>query len=193
MIQNERPLEMPGDITVLIAASQKGDLEARDKLYREVVSSLRSIASMRLREEKRNHTLGIDGIVDDAFIELVNLNRMEINDREHFTALASEFMRRILGNYRKWKNALKRGGKEKKLSLHDSVIAAIPYSPELFDLREALERMEKMHPRQKQVLELHYFDGYKQKEVAERLEVGLRTVEKDLMFARTWLSREWDL
>ena len=183
---------MPGDITALILASQVGNQEARGKLYREMGKSLRRIAAVHMRNEKQNHTLSVDGIVDEAFMQLVNLNRMGFNDRAHFTALANEFMKRILINYARWKKRDKRGGNVEKVSLHESVISAMPFSPELSNLRDAMERLEKHHPRQKKVLELHYFDGYKQKEIAELLEIGLRTIEKDLRFARAWLAREWE-
>ena len=181
---------MPGDITVLIIASQKGDQVARGKLYREVASSLRSIAEIRLRRD--DHTLGVDGIVNEAFLQLLNLNRMEFRDREHFTAMANEFMGRILSNYRKWKKALKRGGDKQVRSLHDSVIVAIPFVSDLYELRDALERMDQYHPRQKKALTLYYFDGYKHKEIAELLDISLRSVENDVRFAKTWLAREWN-
>ena len=76
--------------------------------------------------------------------------------------------------------------------LHDSVISAIPYVGELYDLRSALESMEKLHPRQKRALELFYFDGYSQKEVGEHLGVGIRTVQNDIRFAKAWLAKEWE-
>ena len=83
---------MPGDITVLIAESQRGDQEAQNKLFREIAATLRRIAAVHMRKERQNHTLGIDGVVTDAFMQLINLNRMEFADRDHFFALANRFM-----------------------------------------------------------------------------------------------------
>ena len=99
---------MPGDITVLIAESQKGDQEAQNKLFRETAATLRRIATLHLRKERHNHTLGIDGVVTDAFMQLIDLNRVEFADRDHFFALANTFMKRVLENYRIWRDAQKR-------------------------------------------------------------------------------------
>ena len=100
-----------------------------------MATALRNIASMHLWDEQKGHTLGIDGLVDDAFMKLVNLNRMEFNDQEHFKALANTFMSRILSNYRRWKE--RHWGKN--VPLDNSVIAAIPYAPELSVLRGGSE------------------------------------------------------
>ena len=186
-------MKMQGDITVLINASQKGNRDARTQLFRELALVLRRVASSHMHKERHDHTLGVDGIVTDAFMQLVNLNRMEIKDREHFVALANIFMKRVLENYRVWKEAQKRGGKANYISIHDTVISAIPFAPELFDLRDALERLGEDHPRQKMVLEMYYFEGYKQREIAEKLELGVRSIENDLRFGRAWLNRAWTI
>ena len=179
---------MPGDITILIAQSQKGDQEARDMLYRKISPVLRSIAANHLRKEKSDHTLGIEGVVDEAFMKLVELKRMEFNDREHFKAQANTFMKWILENYRRWKE--RHWGKN--TPLEEALIAAIPYVPELANLRESVELLGKDHPRCKEALELHYYDGFKQQEVADMLGFSKRAIEEDLRFAKAWIKKEWE-
>ena len=168
---------MPGDITLLIAASQEGDDGSHEKLFRVIAPMLRKFAAIHLKDENQNHTLGIDGIVTDTFLKLVELNRMEFNDRDHFFALANTFMKRRLDRYRRWKAAKKRGGDVEKLPLEEELICAVPFAPELGRVREAVDRMGKEHPRQTRVLELYYFYGYRQAEIAEQLQIGERTIQ----------------
>ena len=181
---------MPGDITVLITASQKGDDEAIEKLYRVMAPTLRKIAAVHLQKEKPNHTLGIDGVVNDAFLELVNLNRMTINDRNHFCALANNFIERRLNRYWRWKTRPKRGGDMERLPLDEELLGGIPFVPELEEQREATERLAIAHPNQHKALVLYYFDGYSQPEIAKLMDCSLSTVQKSIRFAKTWLTRE---
>ena len=178
---------MARDITVLIHASQKGDIEARGELYRLTASTLKEIATNHLRNEKRNHTLGVDGIVDDAFMKLVALNRIEFKEREHFYKLANTFMGRVLKDYAKWKKRLKRGGEVEIIELDESLIGAINYGSDLFDL---LDRFGESHPRAKKAFIMSHLDGYSREEVAAELKCSKKTVYNDLIFAKASLFDE---
>jgi RNA polymerase sigma factor (TIGR02999 family) len=179
------------DITELLAAYTEGEREALDQLMPIVYERLRRMAQARMRGEREDHTLTTTGLVHEAFLKLVDINRIEFDGRAHFYAVASRVMRRILIDYAERRRAQKRGGGVPHDSLHEERIVSDEHAEQLLDLEDALQRLEKEHPRPAEVVAHHYFGGLTQQETALAMGISVSTAERDLRFSRAWLSREW--
>ncbi len=182
----------PSDITKLLIAYSDGQREALDKLMPIVYERLKRLAHARLRDERSDLTLNTTGLVHEAYLKLVDINRVKYESRGHFYAVASRVMRRILVNYAQKRRALKRGGGEPDQALDEARLIPDEYAEQLLELDEALHRLEKDHPRPAEVVANHYFAGLTQKETAEAMGISISTAERDLRFSRAWLSREWN-
>lgn len=177
-------------VTRLLRRVGDGDTEALDALVPLLYPELRKIAHARLRGERSGHTLSTTALVHEAYLRLVDIDRMEWRDRAHFFAMASRVMRRVLVDYARARGAQKRGGGWKRIELAEAGELSDEHARAIEDLDGALTRLEKVSPRQSRLLEHRYFAGLKLKECAEVLGVSLSTVKADLRFARAWLARE---
>lgn len=184
-------MEPSVDITQLLDAYADGNAEAFDRLLPLVYESLKQLAHARLRQERPGHTLNTTGLVHEAYLKLIDINRVQYQSRGHFFAMASKVMRRILINYAKMRKAQKRGGGALKEELDEARLITDDHAETLLELDDVLTRLEKLHPRPAEVVQHRYFGGLTNEEVAEALGVSLRTVERDLRFARAWLSKVW--
>ena len=126
-----------------------------------------------------------------ARVRLVDAPSASYASQGHFYAMASKVMRRILVNYAKMRKAQKRGGGAPKEELREEELIPEAYAETLLDLDDLLQRFEKTYPREAAVVEHRYFGGLTTKEAAESLGVSVSTVERDLRFARAWLSDKW--
>jgi RNA polymerase sigma factor (TIGR02999 family) len=187
-----------GEITQLLTALKGGRPDAVDRLIPLVYSELRKIARHYLRRERSNHTLQATELADEAWVKLLDQRKVHWKNRSHFFAIAASLMRRALIDHARAHYAGKRGGKGERLSL-DSVVnlsmARDPvvleqYYAQLITLGEALARLEKLDPQQCQIVELRFFAGLKEEEIAEVLNISVRTVRRDWRSARAWLFRE---
>ncbi len=187
-----------GEITQLLTALKGGRPDAVDRLIPLVYSELRKIARHYLRRERSNHTLQATELADEAWVKLLDQRKVHWKNRSHFFAIAASLMRRALIDHARAHYAGKRGGKGERLSL-DSVVnlsmARDPvvleqYYAQLITLGEALARLEKLDPQQCQIVELRFFTGLKEEEIAEVLNISVRTVRRDWRSARAWLFRE---
>lgn len=180
------------DITGMLHRWSEGDPDALDRLVPFVYDELKRLARTRLRGEDAGHTLSTTGLVHEAYLKLVDVNRVQWKDRNHFLAMASRVMRRVLIDYAHRRKAQKRGGGAVPVEAAAEELAIPEAQAErLLELDEALSRMEAEHPRQSQALELYYFGGLTQKEIGEVLGVSQPTVVEDLRFARAWLAHLW--
>ncbi len=182
---------MPADVTQILLRWSEGDQEAFDQLLPLVYDQLKKLAHARLRGERPDHTLNTTGLVHEAYLKLVDINRVQWQDRAHFLAMASRAMRRILVDYALRRKALKRGGGVDDVTLEEDRLIPEDYAETLLEIDDALRRLEAIHPRQSQALELHYFGGLTQKEVGHVLGISQPTVARDLRFARAWLAHMW--
>lgn len=179
------------DITQLLHAWSNGEEEAFDRLVPVVYDHLRQLAHARLQNERASHTLSTTALVHEAYLKLADIERMEWKSRAHFMAMASRMMRRVLIDYARRRNALKRGGEMDRLMIDiDLLPASRRYVENVLDLDEALTRLEDLHARSAQVIEYRYFGGLTQKETAEALGISPSTVKRDQRFARAWLAQE---
>ena len=177
------------DITRLLQRWSAGDPEAFDALVPIVYRQLKELAHARLHAERRGHTLNTTALVHEAYLRLVDIERVQWKDRNHFWSMAARAMRRILVDYARSRLALKRGGAMRPVTLEEEWMRSPATDPDrLLMLDDAMTRLEASHPRAARSLELHYFAGLTQQEVGEVLEISQPTVARDLRFARAWIA-----
>ena len=181
----------PLDVTQILLRWSDGDQEALDRLLPLVYDQLKKMARARLRGERPDHTLNATGLVHEAYLKLIDINRVQWQDRAHFLAMASRMMRRILIDYALRRKAQKRGGGAHKVELEEEHLIPDDYGETLLELNDALQRMEQSRPRPSQAVELRYFGGLTLEEAGEVLGVSPQTVMRDLRYAEAWLAREW--
>lgn len=180
----------PNQVTLFLNNISAGDHVAVDKLLPLVYEDLQKIARNKLRGEKSNHTLNTTALVHEAYLKLVDQKNTNWKNRAHFFAICAQAMRRILINHAKNRKAQKRGGSEIVATFDEENFLRETKTDELLQLDEALTRLSKLNERQSKVVELRFFAGLTQDEIAEVLGVSKPTVRLDWRFARAWLSRE---
>ena len=180
----------PSAVTNLLLDWRRGNRAALDELLPLVYAELRRVAQARLRHEAQGHTLQATALVHEAYVRLVDLNRLTVNDRTHFFAVAARLMRQILVDHARRRSADKRGGGATLLTL-DAASAAVAGDGgiDVMDLDAALEGLAVFDARMAQVVELKFFVGFTLDEIAEALHVSHATVERDWAVAKAWLYR----
>jgi RNA polymerase sigma factor (TIGR02999 family) len=173
----------------LLRAWGQGDLEARETLMPLVYEELRRRAAAYLRRERKDHTLQPTALVHEAYLRLVGQQRVVWQNRAHFFGIAAQMMRRILVDHAKRQRRGKRVGGAVRVPLDDRVGAAGPPDCDLLLLDQALDELAAIDPRQGQIVELRYFGGLSESEVAEVLTISRSTVTREWLMARGWLYR----
>ena len=182
----------PNEVDRLLDLANEGDAAALRQVLAELHDRLRWIARGQMAREDPGHTLGTDGLVNEAYLRLAGLDRINWRDRQHVLSMAARTMRRVLIDYAEHRSAQKRGDGGIPLPLEDAdAVAAIdPHTDDLQALDEALTRLEQLNPRQHQVVECRFFGGLSIEETAVVLDLSPATVKRDWMVARAWLNRE---
>lgn len=183
-----RPIET--EITGLLAAWRGGDRAAFDQMFPLVYDELRRIAHRQLGRERTDQTIGTTALVHEAYLRLVDQTRAQLTDRAHFFAVAARAMRRILVDYARRHRAAKRGGAQAPVSLEDATLVADQRADSLVALDEALTRLAEVEDRLSRVVECRFFGGLTEEETAVALGVTARTVRRDWVKAKGWLSQE---
>ena len=178
-----------GVVTGLLRAWSQGDLEARERLMPLVYEELRRRAAAYLRRERKDHTLQPTALVHEAYLRLVGQQRVVWQNRAHFFGIAAQMMRRILVDHAKRQRRGKRFGGAVRVPLDDRVGAATPPECDLLLLDQALDELAAIDSRQGQIVELRYFGGLSESEVAEVLTISRSTVTREWLIARGWLYR----
>jgi RNA polymerase sigma factor (TIGR02999 family) len=187
----EFPVETsPGEVTQLLFELKAGNRSAEERLIPLVYKELRRIASARLRNEARHHSLQPTALVHEAYIRLTRLQQIDWQSKSHFLAVSATVMRRILVDHARAHQALKRGDGEVTISLNDAMFPAPEREPEILALDEALEKLAKLDERQSKIVELRFFAGMTEEETGEVLGVTSRTVKRDWRLAKAWLFAE---
>jgi RNA polymerase sigma factor (TIGR02999 family) len=184
--------DVPGPVTQLLARVSAGDDGAMDRLFPLVYQQLRRAAESALRSERPGHTLQPTALVHEAYLKLVGSGGIPARDRSHFLSIAARSMRQILVDHARRRQARKRGHGETPLPLEFPVADAGGGMAvdELVALDDALEQLSAQSPRLRSVVELRFFGGLNEDEIAETLGVTTRTVQRDWVRARAWLYRE---
>lgn len=177
-------------ITKLLKAYSSGDQDAMDKLMPLVYDNMREIAQYRLIGEDSGHTLNTTALVHEAYLKLIQFNRIDWENRSHFFAIASQVMRNILVDYAVKKKAQKRGGNRQRITLGKLNIAREVHLEDILTIHHALERLAEIDERQVRVVECRFFSGLTLEETAEALDISTATVSRDWKMARAWLNRE---
>jgi RNA polymerase sigma factor (TIGR02999 family) len=174
-------------VTELLLRLRSGDRAALDRLTPIVYDELLRIARHHLRGESEGHTLNTTALAHEAWLKLVDVGRVEWQDRAHFLALASRAMRRILIDHARQRSAGRRGGGAVPLPLDEATTVAVEAPEALLALDDALAKLANLSPRLAQVVECRYFGGLTEDETAGALGVTTRTVQRDWVKARGWL------
>lgn len=175
-------------VTELLLDLESGDPRAVDAILPHVYGELQEIARRQLRGERDGHTLDTAALAHEAYLKLVKQERVNWQSRSHFLGIASIAMRRILVNYAKKRRAEKRGGGELAVTYQDGDVGKVTRADELLALDEALGELAKRSERQARVVEMSFFGGLTQVEIAQALGVSEPTIRRDWRVARAWLS-----
>ena len=178
------------EITALLEAWGGGDKSALDRLMPLVYEELRHLAHRYMSHERPGHTLQTTALVNEAYMRLVNWKDVRWENRAHFFAASAQMMRRILVDFARNRQYLKRGAGAIQVSLGEAAAFTECPSADLVALDEALTQLAEMDPRKGQVVEMRFFGGLSVKEVAEVLKVSDETVMRDWRLAKVWLLRE---
>jgi RNA polymerase sigma factor (TIGR02999 family) len=176
-----------GTVTQLLLDASQGNEQAREQMLPLVYAELRRLAAGYMNRERADHTLQPTALVHEAYLRLVDQQRVNWRNRAQFVGLAAVMMRRILVNHARDRVAGKRGGAATRVSL--DLAGDVFRQPDLdvISLHEALERLALLDPRKGQIVELKFFGGLTAAEIADLLNISLATVERDWSFARAWL------
>jgi RNA polymerase sigma factor (TIGR02999 family) len=178
-----------GAVTALLHAWGNGDVQARDELLPLVYRELRRRAAAYLRRERRDHTLQPTALVHEAYLRLVDQERAGWQNRAHFMAIAVQMMRRVLVDHARGQQRRKRGGEAVRVTLNDGVGQTAPLDCDVLLLDQALADLAAVAARHALIVELRYFGGLTEDEVADALDVSRSTVSREWQTARAWLYR----
>lgn len=178
------------DVTALLLAWGDGDESALARLIPIVHDELYRIARVCMAGEKGDHTLQATALVNEAYLRLIKTQGMNWQSRAHFLAMAARLMRRILVDFARSKQYLKRGGGAVNVSLDRDVALSIEPGRDLVALDDALAALAKVDERKSRVIELRFFGGLSVNETAEALQVSPETVMRDWKMAKAWLLRQ---
>jgi RNA polymerase sigma-70 factor, ECF subfamily len=177
----------PADVTSLLNKLAAGDQEAAAQLVPLVYQELRHLAARRLRQERPDHTLQATDLVHETYMKLAVQKDAKWQNRAQFFGVASQVMRRILVDYARRQQRIRRGGKQQQVSLDDVLLVSADRTEEVLSVHESLSRLEKLDARQARLVELRYFGGLTVEEIAEVVGVSTKTVMRELNVAKAWL------
>jgi RNA polymerase sigma factor (TIGR02999 family) len=178
-----------GVVSGLLRSWGRGNLQARDDLLPLVYRELKRRAGAYLRQERRDHTLQPTALVHEAYVRLVGHDRVAWQNRAQFFGIAATIMRRILIDHAREHRAAKRPGAGLRVALDDRIGEATPIDCEVLLLDQALDDLAHLDQRQAQIVELRYFGGMSEEEVATVLSLSRATVSREWRTARAWLYR----
>jgi len=178
------------DATELLLAWSNGDESAFDRLVPLVYQELRVMAQRYMTHERRDHPLQATALVNEAYLRLIDVNRIQWQNRAHFLAVAAQTMRRILVEFARNRHRQKRGGDAIHVTLGDVEEMAEEKQADLVALSDALTALARFDARMSQIVELRFFGGLTVEETADVLKVSPETVMRDWRTAKAWLLRE---
>ncbi len=178
------------DLTDLLVAWRRGDEEALNALMPLVYDEVHRIAGHCMAGEHRGQTLQTTALVNEAFLRLADVQRVNWQNRAHFLAMIARLMRRVLVDAARARRAEKRGGDAVRVTFDEPLLGAMERAADLIRLDDALEALAALDARKSRVVELRFFAGLSLEETAEALDVSTKTVMRDWEFARAWIERE---
>lgn len=178
------------DVTALLIDWRAGDAAAVEKLMPLVHGELRRIAKRHMAGERPDHVLQATALVNEVYLRLIDVRRVQWQDRAHFFAVAARLMRRVLVDFARAQKNQKRGGALHRVTLDQDLPVATETPADLIAIDEALQALAVDYGRKAHVVELRFFGGLSVEETAEVLEISEETVMRDWKFAKNWLMRE---
>lgn len=178
------------DVTEWLVAWGNGDQEALNKLIPLVYGELHRLAARYMRKENPNHTLQTSALLNEAYIKLVDQKKVRWQNRAHFFGIAAQVMRRVLLDHAKHRARAKRGGNIIKVSLNEDIFLSPERAAELIALDQALNGLAEIDPTKSRIVEMKFFGGLSNEEIAEVENVSTRTIEREWRKAKAWLHRE---
>jgi RNA polymerase sigma-70 factor, ECF subfamily len=178
------------EVTALLKAWGEGDQHALDALVPLVHRELRRLAHCYISGERRGHSLQTSALVNEAYLKLVDCQRVRWHDRTHFFAVSANLMRRILVDFARSRNYLKRRAAMRPLSLNDCLDCSPGATVDLVALDDCLNDLAAIDSRKSKVVELKFFGGFNTEEIANVLQVSPQTVQRDWKMAKAWLATQ---
>lgn len=180
----------PTDVTQLLLDWSGGDPQAFDRLIPLVAEELRKLARRYLNQESRGHTLQPTALVNEAYLRMVDLKRVDWQNRLQFFGFTSKLMRHILVDHARAQRTAKRGKGETLVTLDEALGISVPVNLDVLALNDALESLRELDESQSRIVELRFFGGLNLDEIAEVTELGKSTVSRRWASAKAWLYRE---
>jgi len=190
LVLMKNPPAQPHEITELLVEWSGGNQEALDKLYPLVYDELHRLARRFMNREREGHTLQTTALINEAYVRLVDQTHVRWQNRSHFFAISAQIMRRILVDHARRNLYVKRGGGAQRISFDETALIAVDRASEFVLLDEALKSLAEIDQRRSQVVELRYFGGLDNKEIASVLKISENTVTRDWNMARAWLYQQ---
>lgn len=178
---------VPGEITQLLRKVREGDSQAQGQLWDRLYPELHRLAERYCRNERQGHTLAPTSLIHEAYLQLIDQSDKDWQSCAHFIGVAAQVMRRILVDYARAYRAEKRPGAHQQISLHEEAAMAPERAEQILALDEALIQLATFDARQSRIVELRFFGGLSEKETAEVLGIGVRTVAREWSMAKAWL------
>ena len=183
-------MSSPGDITRILVAAKLGDADAEAQLIGLVYADLHSLARRSMSRERSDHTLQPTALVNEAYLRLMRKSTTPILDRTHFFATAARVMRRVLVDHAREREAVKRGGDQRRVEFDEALASEAKPLDDWIALDAALRGLGVMDPRQARLVEIVYFGGLTLQEAATALGISERTAKRDWRAAKAWLKAE---
>lgn len=178
------------EVSQLLVAWGNGDQAALSRLIPIVYQELRRIAGRYMRRENPGHTLQTSGLVNEAYLKMVDQKNMRCQNRSQFFSVAAQMMRHILVDHARRRTRIKRGGVTPKLSLDETAIFSKDRAAQFIALDDALTTLAEIDPHKSRIVEMKFFGGLNFEEVAEVEKVSTRTIRREWRKAKAWLYQE---
>jgi RNA polymerase sigma factor (TIGR02999 family) len=183
------PIAASHEVTQLLMAWNDGDQSALERLIPLVHAELHRIARRYMRNERAGHTLQTSALINEAYLRLIDAQQVHWQNRAHFFGIAAQLMRRVLVDFARSRSYKKRGGGALQVSLDETMVITKERGEDLVALDEALSSLSELDERKGRVVEMRFFGGLSEKEIAEALTVSQETVRRDWRLAKSWLRR----
>jgi RNA polymerase sigma factor (TIGR02999 family) len=178
------------DVTQLLQAWRAGNQYAYSRVIEKVYPELRKVAQRCLGDEHPGHTIQATALVHEAYLRLIDIERIHWQDRAHFFAVSAGIMRRILVDYARAKHSAKRGRGFHRVDFTEALMVSSDVGPHVLRIDEALNELAQFDARKARVVELRYFGGLTATEIASILGISSQSVNRDWSLAKAWLARE---
>jgi RNA polymerase sigma-70 factor, ECF subfamily len=179
-----------GEVTVLLERLADGDRSAEEALIPQVYVELHRLAMARLKSERPGHTLQATALVHEVYLRMCRSEEIKWQNRAHFFRVAARLMRRILVDYARQRGAQKRNDGAQALPLEEAIVVSDDQSLAALEVDELLEKLARLSPRQAQIVEMRFYGGLTEDEIAMAIGKNVRTVRRDWLMARAWLHEQ---